>query len=167
VLQCPQPEVRRGVERHESKTRAMHAEADYARIWVTLYEAYVRSGTLRNGAGHPILATGRYVPTLSPIPSWDVPNLSMARCLYLFGAGREKRIHCIPPFTKVEPLEFEDIRFKVEEFIDVECSVTKEGKAFMDELYNDDLTRSWVINDSNFMDKLRSEHRPPQRLFTN
>jgi alpha-D-ribose 1-methylphosphonate 5-phosphate C-P lyase len=167
VLQVPQPEVLRGVERHEAKTRAMHAEADYARIWVTLYEAYVRSGTLRNGAGHPILVNGRYVATPSPIPSWDIPNLSMARCLYLFGAGREKRIHCIPPFTPVRPLEFEDIRFKVEEFLDVTCSVTGQGKAFMDQLYKEDFSRNWVINDSNFMDKLRTGVRPPQKLFTN
>jgi alpha-D-ribose 1-methylphosphonate 5-phosphate C-P lyase len=167
VLQVPQPEILRSVERHEARTRMMHAEADYAKLWVTLYEAYVRSGTLRTGAGHPIMVNGRYVATPSPIPSWDVPNLSMARCLYLFGAGREKRIHCIPPFTRVEPLEFEDIRFKVEEFIGVRCSASKQDKAFMDQIYNEDLSQSWVINDSNFLDKVRQGPRPPQRLFTN
>lgn len=167
VLQVPQPEILRSVERLEAKTRVMHAEADYAKIWVTLYEAYVRSGVLRTGSGHPMLVNNRYIATPSPVPSWDVPNYSMSRCLNLFGAGREKRIHCVPPFTKVEPLEFEDIRFKVEEFIDVKCSVTNEDKSFMDELYNDDLSRSWVINDSNFLDKLRQGPRPPQRLFTN
>jgi alpha-D-ribose 1-methylphosphonate 5-phosphate C-P lyase len=167
VLQVPQPEVLRGVERHEAKTRIMHGEADYAKIWVTLYEAYVRSGTLRNGAGHPIMVNGRYVATPSPIPSWDVPNLNKARCLYLFGAGREKRIHCIPPFTRVEPLEFEDIRFKVEEFVGVRCSTSGQDKAFMDQVYADDLSSSYVINDSNFLDKLRKGPRPPQKLFTN
>lgn len=167
VLQVPQPEILRGVERHEAKTRAMHAEADYAKLWVTLYEAYVRSGALLSGAGHPIMVNGRYVATPSPIPSWDVPNLSMARCLYLFGAGREKRIHCIPPFTRVEPLEFEDIRFKVEEFVAVKCSASGQDKAFMDQIYAEDFSRSWVINDSNFLDKVRQGPRPPQRLFTN
>jgi alpha-D-ribose 1-methylphosphonate 5-phosphate C-P lyase len=167
VLQVPQPEVLRRVERHEAKTRVMHGEADYATIWVTLYEAYVRSGSLRSGAGHPIMINGRYVATPSPIPSWDVPNLSMARCLYLFGAGREKRIHCIPPFTRVEPLEFEDIRFKVEEFVGVKCSVSGQDKAFMDQVYADDLSSSYVVNDSNFLDKLRKGPRPPQKLFTN
>ena len=111
----------------------------------------MRSGTLRSGAGHPIMVNGRYVATPSPIPSWDVPNLSMARCLYLFGAGREKRIHCIPPFTRVEPLEFEDIRFKVEEFIGVRCSASGQDKAFMDQIYAEDFSHSWVINDSNFL----------------
>jgi alpha-D-ribose 1-methylphosphonate 5-phosphate C-P lyase len=167
VLQVPQPEVLRGVERHEAKTRVMHAEADYAKIWVTLYEAYVRTGALRSGAGHPIMVNNRYVATPSPIPSWDVPNLSMARCIYLFGAGREKRIHCIPPFTPVRPLEFEDIRFKVEEFVDVKCSASGQDKAFLDQIYDDDFNKSWVINDSNFLDKVRQGPRPPQRLFTN
>jgi alpha-D-ribose 1-methylphosphonate 5-phosphate C-P lyase len=167
VLQVPQPEVLRGVERHEAKTRMMHAEADYAKIWVTLYEAYVRSGHLRSGAGHPIMVNGRYVATPSPIPSWDVPNLSMARCLYLFGAGREKRIHCIPPFTPVKPLEFEDIRFKVEEFVGIKCQMSGQDKAFLDQIFAEDFSKYFVINDSNFLDKVRQGPRPPQRLFTN
>ncbi len=164
VLQVPQPEPLRGVERHEAKTRIMHGEADYAKAWVTLYESYVRTGGLR---GHSIMVNGRYLATPSPIPCWDVPNLNMARCLYLFGAGREKRIHCVPPFTRVEPLEFEDVRFKVEEFVGVKCSVSGEDKAFMDQIYAEDLSSSFVINDSNFLDKLRKGPRPPQKLFTN
>jgi alpha-D-ribose 1-methylphosphonate 5-phosphate C-P lyase len=166
VLQVPQPEILRSVERLEEKTRQMHAEADYAKIWVALYESYVKNGILMGGAGYPIMVNGRYVATPSPIPRWDVPNLSMARCLYLFGAGREKRIHCIPPFTKVAPLEFEDIRFKVEEFAGIRCSNSGADKAFMDEIYADDFSRTHVVNDSNFMDKLRGGSRPPQRLFT-
>ena len=33
VFQVPQPEPLRGVERYENKTRQMHAEADYAKIY--------------------------------------------------------------------------------------------------------------------------------------
>ncbi len=167
VLQVPQPEVLRGVERYEFKTRQMHAEADYAKIWVSLYEAYVRFGTMMRGSGYPIRVNGRYIATPSPIPRWDVPNLDMAHCLYLFGAGREKRIHCIPPYTRVEPLEFEDVLFHVEEFRDIRCSASGEDRAFLDEIYDDDGVRKHVINDSNFLDKVRSGPRPPQRLFTN
>jgi alpha-D-ribose 1-methylphosphonate 5-phosphate C-P lyase len=167
VLQVPLPEILRTVERHEAKTRQMHAEADYAKLWVSLYESYVRNGVMMGGAGYPIMVNSRYAATPSPIPRWDVPNLNMARCLYLFGAGREKRIHCVPPFTKVVPLEFEDIRFKVEEFDRVLCSASGADRAFMDEIYAEDFSRSYVINDSNFMDKLRTGPRPPQRLFTN
>jgi len=167
VLQVPQPEVLRGVERYEFKTRQMHAEADYAKIWVSLYEAYVRFGTMMRGSGYPIRVNGRYIATPSPIPRWDVPNLSMAHCLYLFGAGREKRIHCIPPYTKVEPLEFEDVLFHVEAFPGIRCAASGEDNAFLDEVYDDEGTRKFVINDSNFLDKVRSGPRPSQRLFTN
>jgi alpha-D-ribose 1-methylphosphonate 5-phosphate C-P lyase len=167
VLQVPQPEVLRGVERYEFKTRQMHAEADYAKIWVSLYEAYVRFGTMMRGSGYPIRVNGRYVATPSPIPRWDVPNLDRARCLYLFGAGREKRIHCIPPFTRVEPLEFDDVLFRVEEFTGLRCSASGEDRAFLDEIYDDEGARKFVINDSNFLDKVRSGPRPPQRVFTN
>jgi alpha-D-ribose 1-methylphosphonate 5-phosphate C-P lyase len=167
VLQVPQPEILRGVERYEARTRQMHAEADYAKIWVSLYEAYVRFGSMMRGAGYPIRINKRYIATPSPIPRWDVPNLSNANCLYLFGAGREKRIHAIPPYTTVEPLEFEDVLFKVEEFRDIKCASSGEDRAFMDEIYDADGRQKFVINDSNFLDKLTTGHRPPQRLFTN
>ena len=167
VLQVPQPEVLRGVERYEARTRQMHAEADYAKIWVSLYESYVRFGTMMRGSGYPIRVNGRYIATPSPIPRWDVPNLSLAHCLYLFGAGREKRIHCIPPYTRVEPLAFEDVAFRVEEFKDITCAASGEDRAFMDEIYDADGTRKHVVNDSNFLDKLKSGRRPPQKLFTN
>ncbi|HKF66051.1 MAG TPA: alpha-D-ribose 1-methylphosphonate 5-phosphate C-P-lyase PhnJ [Vicinamibacterales bacterium] len=167
ILQVPQPEILRGVERYESKTRQMHGEADYAKIWVSLYESYVRFGTMMRGAGYPIRVNGRYIATPSPIPRWDVPNLNMAHCLYLFGAGREKRIHCIPPYTRVEPLQFEDVLFKVEEFRDIVCAASGEDRAFMDEIYDAGGTRKFVVNDSNFLDKLKTGSRPPQRLFVN
>ena len=167
VLQVPQPEVLRGVERYEFRTRQMHAEADYAKIWVSLYEAFVRFGTMMRGSGYPIKVNGRYIATPSPIPRWDVPNLSMANCLYLFGAGREKRIHAIPPHTMVEPLEFEDVKFQVEEFKNILCSASGEDRAFMDEIFDDLSQRKHVINDSNFLDKVKAGPRPPQRLFTN
>ena len=167
ILQVPQPEILRGVERYESKTRQMHGEADYAKIWVSLYESYVRFGTMMRGAGYPIRVNGRYIATPSPIPRWDVPNLNMAHCLYLFGAGREKRIHCIPPYTRVEPLQFEDVLFKVEEFRDIVCAASGEDRAFMDEIYDAAGARKLVVNDSNFLDKLKTGSRPPQRLFVN
>lgn len=167
VLQVPQPEVLRGVERYEFRTRQMHAEADYAKMWVALYESFVRFGSLMRGAGYPIKVNGRYIATPSPIPRWDIPNLSYANCLYLFGAGREKRIHAIPPHTKVEPLEFEDVKFKVEEFKGILCSASGQDKAYMDEIFDDDMQRKHVVNDSNFLDKLKTGSRPPQRLFTN
>lgn len=168
VFQVPQPEPLRRVERYEAKTRQMHAEADYAKMWVSLYESYVKFGAIMNGAGYPVRVNGRYIMTPSPIPRWDVPNLSMARCLHVFSAGREKRLHAVPPWTKVEPLEFEDVKFRVEDFAGLSCAASGADTAFMDEIYESETSRKWVINDSNFLDKLRSgDPRPPQRLYTN
>jgi alpha-D-ribose 1-methylphosphonate 5-phosphate C-P lyase len=167
VFQVPQPEPLRSVERFEAKTRQMHAEADYSKMWVSLYESYVKFGAIMQGAGYPVRVNGRYIMTPSPIPRWDVPNLSQAPCLHVFSAGREKRLHCVPPWTKVEPLEFEDVKFQVEEFPGILCAASGGDRAFMDEIYESETSRKHVINDSNFLDKVRASQRPPQRLFTN
>jgi len=162
VFQVPQPEPLRSVERYERNTRRMHAEADYAKIWVSLYESYVRYGGIMRGASYPVKVHGRYVMAPSPIPRWDVPNLHQARCLYLFGAGREKRLYAVPPHTQVEPLEFEDVKFDIENFNRLRCALSGEQLAFLDELYHADGSASHVVNDSDFLDKLVEGERPRQ-----
>ena len=163
VFQVPQPEILRRIERYENRTRDMHAEADYARMWVTLYESYVRFGDMMQGAGYPVRVNGRYLMTPSPIPRWDVPRLSMGEALFLFGAGREKRLFAVPPHTLVEPLEFEDVKFHVENFAGVTCAASDTSNAFMDEIYvNEGGGSKFVINDSNFLDKVLEGQQPPQ-----
>lgn len=156
VFQVPMPEPLRRVERYEYKTRQMHAEQDYAKMWLTLYEAYVKWGDVMQGAGYPVKVNNRYIMSPSPIPKWDVPNLNQANTLFLFGAGREKRLYAVPPHTKVEPLEFDDLKFAIEDFSHVKCESTGYNKAFMDEMYMDDgVTKKFYINDSNFLDKIK------------
>ena len=58
----------------------------------------------------------RYIMNPSPIPKFDNPKLHEAECLYLFGAGREKKIYAIPPHTKVVSLAFDDVPFERESF---------------------------------------------------
>lgn len=164
IFQVPQPEPLRRVERYENKTREMHGEMNYAKMWVTLYESYVKFGDIMNGAGYPVMVNKRYVMSPSPIPRWDVPNLANSQCLYLFGAGREKRLYAVPPHTEVEPLEFEDIKFRTESFVESPCSTTGERLSFMDELYHDDGSTNHVVNDSNFLDKLIEGDRPNQYI---
>lgn len=155
VFQVPQPEPLRYVERYEKRTREMHAEMNYAKMWVSLYEAYVKYGALMDGAGYPVMVNERYIMSPSPIPRWDVPNLNNCDCIYLFGAGREKRLYAVPPHTKVEPLEFEDVKFHIENFIGTPCAITGEELAFLDELYGENGEKSHVISDSNYLDKMR------------
>lgn len=167
VYQVPQPEILRGIERYESRTRQMHAEADYAKLWVSLYESYVKFGVIMRGAGYPVRVNGRYIMSPSPIPRWDIPNLAHSENLHVYGAGREKRIYAIPPHTQVEPLEFEDVKFRVEDHHDILCSVSGQTNAFMDELYESETEKKFVVNDSNFLDKLREGVRPSQKIFNN
>lgn len=163
VFQVPQPEPLRSVERFEAKTRQMHAEADYAKTWVSLYESFVRFGDIMLGAGYPVKVNDRYIMAPSPIPRWDVPRLNMGRSIFLYGAGREKRIYAIPPFTKVDPLEFEDVKFKIEDFGDNKCAVSGAGDVFMDEIYqHQNEACKWITNDSNFCDNVVAGTRPPQ-----
>ena len=60
------------------------------------------------------MVNGRYLMRPSPIPKFDNPKMHMSPALQLFGAGREKRIYAVPPYTEVTSLDFEDHPFEVE-----------------------------------------------------
>jgi alpha-D-ribose 1-methylphosphonate 5-phosphate C-P lyase len=126
---------------------------DYAKMWVSLYEAYVQYGALMDGAGYPVMVNGRYIMSPSPIPRWDVPNLNQSDCIYLFGAGREKRIYAVPPYTPVESLGFEDHPFKVQRW-DHPCELCGSNESFLDEVLVDDQGgRIFVCSDSDYCGK--------------
>jgi alpha-D-ribose 1-methylphosphonate 5-phosphate C-P lyase len=78
----------------------------------------------------------------------------MADTLFLFGAGREKRIYAIPPHTRVEPLEFEDHHFRVEDFSGKACARCGATDTFMDEIVDNDAgERLYCCSDSGYCDK--------------
>lgn len=153
VLQVPLPEPLRHVEPSEVETRRMHSEQDYSRLWVELYEDIVNWGAVSIGASYPSRVNGYYIMSPSPIPKWDIHKLNQAECLYLFGAGREKRIYAIPPYTKVEPLEFIDKPFAVENFAGHCCSRCGASHTYLDEIY-DEYTRQsyYVCSDTSYCD---------------
>ncbi len=161
VLQVPVPEPLRGVERNMDELRRMHAEADYSRMWVSLYEDIVRNGVVTRTTGYPCIVDGRYVIATTPIPRWDIPRLHQAEFLSLFGAGREKRIYAIPPHTSVEPLTFDDIAFEVERpTAACRCGlVTPDGplQAYLVELPKQDGSSTWVCSDSDWCSRQRIE----------
>lgn len=137
VLQVPLPEPLRVVERRETETRRMHAERDYAKMYVYLYEDIVRNGLISLAAGYPVMVNRSYVMSPSPIPKWDIPRLNNAPHLTLLGAGREKRVYAVPPHTEVEPLQFEDVRFSVEDFSGKACERCGATDTFLEESYDD------------------------------
>lgn len=150
VLQVPNPEPLRPVQPNMSIARQMHADADYGRMWLQLYEQIVRAGRVMQGASYPSMVNGRHVMTPSPIPRWDVPKLNMAKHLTILSAGREKRIHAVPPFTRVEPLVFDDVPYKVEEHGHLTCFRSGAKGFFMNEIPQDDGSSTFEISDSEY-----------------
>ncbi len=154
VLQVPYPEALREVEPSEAETRRMHAEADYARMWLYLYEDIVRFGEITISYRYPVTVNGRYIMDPSPIPRWDVPKLHRAETLFLFGAGREKRIYAVPPHTDVVPLEFEDHLFRVEDFSDKFCARCGATDTFLDEIIDSENGgRTYFCSDTGYCAK--------------
>ncbi len=149
ILQVPLPEPLRKVEHSEAETRRMHAEADYSAMWLYLYESIVKYKEVTTGADYPVMVHGRYMMAPSPIPRWDIPRLHRADALMLFGAGREKRIYAIPPYTTVEPIEFDDFPFRVEDFKGAYCSECGSTDTFLDELIDRESgKRTWTCSDT-------------------
>jgi alpha-D-ribose 1-methylphosphonate 5-phosphate C-P lyase len=154
VLQVPLPEPLRLVEPLESVTKKMHAEMDYAPIWLALYENILRVGEIKLGADYPVMVEDRYVMMPSPIPRFDNPKLNNSPALYLFGAGREKKIYALPPYTKVESLSFEDHPFRTEDMTGRVCRLCGATEVFMDEFF-DSATgeRLYQCSDSGYCEK--------------
>lgn len=152
VFQVPIPEPLERVEPRISKARAMHSERDYSKMWLYLYESIAKHGEITVGARYPVIVDRTYLMDPSPIPRWDVPKLHEAPHLSLFGAGREKRIYAIPPHTSVEPLEFDDHRFRVERFPEP-CRRCGSTDTFLDETTEEATGETrYTCSDTSFCD---------------
>ena len=116
VYQVPIPEPLRFLEPRETETRRMHALEDYGLMRVKLYEDIARHGHIATTYAYPVLVDDRYVMDPSPTPKFDNPKISDCPALQLYGAGREKRIYAVPPYTKVVSLDFEDHPFEPTKF---------------------------------------------------
>ena len=157
VFQVPIPEPLERVEPRISKARTMHAERDYSKMWLFLYESIAKHGEITVGARYPVIVDRMYLMDPSPIPRWDVPKLHQAPHLSLFGAGREKRIYAIPPHTSVEPLEFEDHRFRVERFPEP-CRRCGSTDTFLDETTDESTGETrYTCSDTSFCDRRLEE----------
>ncbi|MFD1673972.1 alpha-D-ribose 1-methylphosphonate 5-phosphate C-P-lyase PhnJ [Alicyclobacillus fodiniaquatilis] len=158
VFQVPYPESLRFVEPSERETRRMHAEADYSKLWVFLYEDIVRWGEITLAHRYPVMVNQRYIMDPSPIPRFDVPKLHQADTLFLFGAGREKRIYAIPPFTDVQPLQFHDYPFHVEDFQGAGCADCGSANSYLTEVYERKRNvKRYVCSDTSYCMKRQAQ----------
>ena len=160
VYQVPMPEPLRRLEPSERETRNMHAWAEYGLMQVRLYESIARFGQVTTTYDYPVLVNGRYVMAPSPIPKFDNPKMSHSPALQLFGAGREKRIYAIPPYTTVKSLDFDDHPFTVQTW-DQPCGLCGATDSYLDEVVIDDKgQRMFVCSDSHHCETRRADgHR--------
>jgi len=138
VLQVPTPEPLRMVEPSEFVTKRLHSEMEYSGAWLMLFEEIMKFGSMATGADHPVQVFDRYVMAPSPIPRFDNHKMNYSKALILFGAGREKKIYAVPPYTKVVSLAFEDFPFQVEVFEDKTCRNCGASGVYLDEIINED-----------------------------
>lgn len=134
VLQVPTPEPLRPVEPREYMTKILHSEEEYSGAWLQLFEQIMKYGRTATGADHPVYVNSRYVMAPSPIPRFDNVKMNESDALILLGAGREKKIYAIPPYTDVQSLAFEDYPFAVEEFSGKSCRFCAATDVFLDEV---------------------------------
>jgi len=137
VFQVPIPEPLRFIEPSEVETRTMHALQDYGVINVKLYEDIARFGNISTSYAYPVKVDNHYIMDPSPIPKFDNPKMNQSEALMLFGAGREKRLYALPPYTDVVSLDFEDYPFEVQKWDNV-CEICGSPDSFLDEVVVDD-----------------------------
>ena len=171
VLQVPYPDPLVYIEAREKKRKTMHGEGDYARLWVKLYEDLREFNEITISHRYPTRINDHYVLDPSPIPRYDIPKLNQSQAPFIFGAGREKKIYAIPPYTKAEPLTFDDVPFVVENFLDAEgrrraCRKCDARNSFLDEFSNDAGEQVYQCSDSDYCIN-RLNHETLQENYNN
>ena len=162
VLQVPYPDPLVIVEPSETRRKVMHGEGDYSRLLSKLYEDIVQFSEITISHRYPTRINHHYVIDPSPIPRYDIPQMHHSRALILLGAGREKKIYAVPPYTDAVPLAFDDVPFRTEDFHDKSgkrrtCAICEANDSFLDELIDDNGCKSWQCSDADYCrDQLQS-----------
>lgn len=165
VYQVPIPEPLRFIEPSEAETRTMHALNDYGVMHVKLYEDIATFGHIATSYAYPVTVDERYVMDPSPIPKFDNPKLDMNPALMLFGAGREKRLYAVPPFTRVASLDFEDHPFEVQRW-EESCAFCGSHESYLDELIVDDRGgKRFVCSDTDYCTQRRARQEEGGRAM--
>ncbi len=155
VYQVPIPEPLRFLEPRETETSKMHALQDYGLMHVKLYEDIAHHGHIATTYAYPVQVNGRYLMDPSPTPKFDNPKVNMCPALQLYGAGREKRIYAVPPFTPVVSLDFDDHPFDVGAPVRP-CELCGSRGVYLDEVITDDAgSRMFVCSDTDWCEAAR------------
>ncbi|OYV40182.1 MAG: carbon-phosphorus lyase [Rhodospirillales bacterium 20-64-7] len=157
VYQVPMPEPLFRLEPSRAKAKRRHGLAEYGEMHVKLYEDITRFGRVAVAYDHPVMVNERYLMSPSPIPAFDNPKLHQMPALQLFGAGREKRIYAVPPFTDVRSLDFEDHPFHPGR-ADQTCELCGATDSYLDEIIIDDQGgRMFACSDTDYCESRRGD----------
>ena len=155
VYQVPMPEPLSKLEPRRRESIKMHALSEYGLMHVRLYEDIAQLGAIARAYDYPVMVNERYLMSPSPIPKFDNPKLHMNPALQLFGAGREKRLYAVPPYTRVRSLDFEDHPFEIERWPHA-CALCGAADSYLDEMIVDDQGgRLFVCSDSDYCEQRR------------
>jgi alpha-D-ribose 1-methylphosphonate 5-phosphate C-P lyase len=150
VYQVPLPEPLARLEPSRAEARQMHALADYGLMHVKLYEDIARLGHVSISYDYPVMVNRRHLMSPTPIPAFDNPKLNGSPALHLFGAGREKRIYAVPPYTEVRSLDFDDHPFRLTRAPGA-CALCGANRSYLDEIVTDDRGgRMFVCSDTDY-----------------
>jgi alpha-D-ribose 1-methylphosphonate 5-phosphate C-P lyase len=156
VYQVPMPEPLFRLEPRIAETRRMHALADYGLMHVKLYEDIAQHGHIATSYNYPVMVDGRYLMSPSPIPAFDNPKMHRMPALQLFGAGREKRIYVVPPYTEVRSLDFDDHPFRPIRAPHA-CALCGSRESYLDEVITDDHGgKMFVCSDTDYCTERQS-----------
>ena len=155
VYQVPQPEPLYKLEPRRGETLKLHAHREYGLMNVKLYEDIAHWGRIETTYDYPVLVNGRYVMAPSPIPKFDNPKMDRMPALQLFGAGREKRIYAVPPYTDVKSLDFEDHPFRVEHPGHA-CALCGCTTSYLDEVVMEGGETMWTCSDTDWCREQRA-----------
>jgi alpha-D-ribose 1-methylphosphonate 5-phosphate C-P lyase len=163
VYQVPIPEPLRFLEPRESETRKMHALEEYGLMHVKLYEDISRHGHIATTYAYPVKVDDRYLMDPSPTPKFDNPKMNHCPALQLFGAGREKRIYAVPPYTEVVSLDFEDHPFSADAPQEP-CALCGARGVYLDEILLDDSgRRMYACSDTDYCERSRAKAEEPRQ----
>jgi alpha-D-ribose 1-methylphosphonate 5-phosphate C-P lyase len=127
--------------------------AEYGIMYVKLYEDIAKHGYIATAYSYPVMVNDRYLMSPSPVPKFDNPKMDRMPALQLFGAGREKRIYAVPPYTIVKSLDFEDHPFTIEAWERC-CAFCGSDTSFLDEIIIDDKgARLFVCSDTDYCNR--------------
>lgn len=149
VYQVPQPEPLYKLEPRRAETLKLHAAEEYGLMNVKLYEDLAQWGRVETSYDYPVCVDGHYIMSPSPIPAFDNPKMHRMPALQLFGAGREKRLYAVPPYTDVASLDFEDHAFRVEPQPHA-CARCGSTASFLDEVQLAAGATQWTCSDTDW-----------------